>query len=787
MADEEVLILKPPSEESGEDIENAEELISIESIQENEEDIEQEIIPEPIEVKKSNKKLIFIIGTATVIILLIILIILLKDDKKDTIDTEELAQKIEQNYQTQSFGASKIDDMINKANQLYERGNKFEALKIYENIATYNQSLSNYNLGVSQMKQDKCEEAIISFTKAISDQDNTAVSAINAAVCSLELNNTKNFSYYINLANSFLQNELNSPLYSYYHAVINYYKGNYYEALHSLSHPNMQNYKDKYDYLSAKILAVLGNNDAAIAKLENQKEFNADITLAQLYANIAKYDKARDYLARANKNTTNPDLIKMIAALIDLKTGYYKDAASFINDVYKQDPLKPSQIYKIKTVLNPELFDVNLAQIHFKDDMFFNKTRRYETLFYFSPYKVFDVKQSMEYIRKGGVNVFLDDTNSANEYLAKSSAISKVNIELSTAIAKALNYELKEANRDFAALAKAHPQHSILQYNLALSYAQLGNFSLASKHFIASYHLDPNNHLAGIFGAISADITQTLDQKLIEEISTNLENDKSLDQINIYNALLNLINENQSALMRWLEEPKEENILNIAFDTIIAKMLSQNVIMNKKTNKLMQILPNDIIVNILNFIAQNETTNIKEYAKQVQIYFKNRDLDVDAFYHGASIIRKQYIKLLQISGLINRERDKLRQALKNAPANQNIIQTLAYIEIFTNDFKSSFARYNRLIDEFKSDDANTLFLASVAATGANQVQNAIALLELTRLTDPSAIENRIALGYMYQQINNIEAAMIQYNKIGNIDHKNEFYDFMIDNEAKIKF
>ena len=35
------------------------------------------------------------------------------------------------------------------------------------------------------MKQEKCDEAIISFNKAITDRENTAVSAINAAVCSL--------------------------------------------------------------------------------------------------------------------------------------------------------------------------------------------------------------------------------------------------------------------------------------------------------------------------------------------------------------------------------------------------------------------------------------------------------------------------------------------------------------------------------------------------------------------------------------------------------------------------
>ncbi|WXG59498.1 tetratricopeptide repeat protein [Campylobacter concisus] len=371
------------------------------------------------------------------------------------------------------------------------------------------------------MKQEKCDEAIISFNKAITHHENTAVSAINAAVCSLELNNTKNFNYYIGLADSFLQYENSSPLYSYYYALVNYYKGNYYEALQALSHPSTEDYKGEYAYLSAKILSLLGDDERAIAKLEGQKAFKADFTLAQLYARLGKYDKARDYLAKASKNTPNIDLIKMTEALIDLKTADYGDAAAFIKDVYDYNASMPSKIYKIKTILKPDLFDVSLAQAHFSDDMFFDRTRRYETLFYFAPYKVFDAKQSIEQIRKGGVSVFLDDTSAANDYLSQSAAASKVNAKLSEAIAKALNYRLKEANKDFEELAKAYPNHSILQYNLALSYAQLGNFSLAAKHFIASYHQDVNNHLSGIFGAICMDINRNLNPKLVEEIGEN--------------------------------------------------------------------------------------------------------------------------------------------------------------------------------------------------------------------------------------------------------------------------
>ena len=277
------------------------------------------------------------------------------------------------------------------------------------------------------------------------------------------------------------------------------------------------------------------------------------------------------------------------------------------------------------------------------------------------------------------------------------------------------------------------------------------------------------------------DINRNLNPKLVEEIGENLENDKSLKPVNLYASLLSLVSGNQSAMIRWLEEPKEPTTLNLAFDIITAKISNNDELMSKKADELMKILPNDIIANILNFISKNKDQNIKEYAKAIQIYFNDKKLDSNAFYHGADIIKKQYIKLLQISGLLTRERDRLRAELKSAPKNINLIQTLAYVDIFTNDFDESYKLYNEVIDEFKINDAGTLFLASVAATGANKIANAIALLELTKLNDPSAVENRAALGFMYQQIDNIKAALIQYSKVGNVGYNNEFYDFMIDN------
>ena len=467
-------------------------------------------------------------------------------------------------------------------------------------------------------------------------------------------------------------------------------------------------------------------------------------------------------------------------AIINLKDGKFEAATNEIKAVFHEDSLFLGVNFPIKTILKPELFDVNLAQAHFRNDLFFDKTKRYETLFYFAPYKVFDPGQTINYIRKGGVSLFLDDASAAGNYLNASGALSKVNLELSSAIANALNYKLKQANTQFASLISLYPEHSVLHYDLALSYAQLGNFSMAAKHFITSYHLDPTNHLAGVLGAIANDINAVDNAKLLQEISENLGHDANSKDAPVSYALIALIGNNSGALVRWLEEEKEETALNLAFDAIIAKMTDQSGEFIKKAQILKAKLPDDIVANILNFIANFKDEGIKKYVEQIQIYFHDKRLNDAAFYHGANIIKEQYIKLLQISGLLNYEREKIKTLLKRDANNADLLQTLAYIDIFTNDFEESYRIYNRIIDKFKINDAGTLFLAAVAAIGSNHPQNATALLELSKLTDPNAMESRIALGHLYQEIDNIEAATIQYGMIKDPNFKSKFVDFMID-------
>ena len=97
---------------------------------------------------KFDKKLI-IIAISSFVLLIILIIIAISSSSDDPTPTQPIKQEkpkpIVPPTITQKFQNSKIDSMLIKANKLYESGNKIEALKLYENIALYNESLSKHS------------------------------------------------------------------------------------------------------------------------------------------------------------------------------------------------------------------------------------------------------------------------------------------------------------------------------------------------------------------------------------------------------------------------------------------------------------------------------------------------------------------------------------------------------------------------------------------------------------------------------------------------------------------
>ncbi|EAK8781965.1 tetratricopeptide repeat protein [Campylobacter coli] len=704
--------------------------------------------------------------------------------KPDIIASKPIEQPVVMPDESYNYNdMTRVDGMIQKANALYLKGEVEQALKVYEQIAVYNESLSNYNLGVSQMNEGKFDEAFDSFKKAIANGENQSVAAINAAVCALKLNDKEKFKYYIDLAQVYLPKEGKSKLYDYYLALINYYKGYYPEALQMLQRVNSEPYTDVAKYLSAKIYAKMDFDAKSVQQLNTQGSFEPSLSLGLLYARMGEYDKAKIALNTAMKIERDFNQSLSALTLVDIKTGDFQDMLLRLQDTYRndEDKYKILDRYKIKVRLNKELFNIAIAQRNFSNDILKKQKDQFDLLFYFAPYQVFDSKQASLYIKKANITNFVDDSSDGQSYLARSQALSSTNVKISNIINDALNQKLRLANKEFQALLEDYPEHSILQYNLALTYAQMQNYELAYKHFSSSYHLNPKNYLAGAFAMFCGKLSDNDTTKLYHEILDNIAADSNF-KADMQKNMLFLANGDYISMLPYLDENGQKTPLNLIFETIIAKNNNLNNQVDVRIAKLRSELPQDIVANILYFNSLNSNLNIKEYAQNAQIHFKNLQVDYRSVFGGSNIARELYVNLMHIAGLLNLERQKFKTLINTSKVkDEGMIQTLAYLDIFAQQYEESYALYNTLIDEYGAKDSRTLFLASVAAVGANNPNSAIALLQLSKLTDKNNKESKVALGLLYQEVGNYEAAMTQYRTLPN-DFKSEFFTFDIKNQ-----
>lgn len=550
-----------------------------------------------------------------------------------------------------------------------------------------------------------------------------------------------------------------------------------------LQRVNSEPYTDVAKYLSAKIYAKMDFDAKSVQQLNTQGSFEPSLSLGLLYARMGEYDKAKIALNTAMKIERDFNQSLSALTLVDIKTGDFQDMLLRLQDTYRndEDKYKILDRYKIKVRLNKELFNIAIAQRNFSNDILKKQKDQFDLLFYFAPYQVFDSKQASLYIKKANITNFVDDSSDGQSYLARSQALSSTNVKISNIINDALNQKLRLANKEFQALLEDYPEHSILQYNLALTYAQMQNYELAYKHFSSSYHLNPKNYLAGAFAMFCGKLSDNDTTKLYHEILDNIAADSNF-KANMQKNMLFLANGDYISMLPYLDENGQKTPLNLIFETIIAKNNNLNNQVDVRIAKLRSELPQDIVANILYFNSLNSNLNIKEYAQNAQIHFKNLQVDYRSVFGGSNIARELYVNLMHIAGLLNLERQKFKTLINTSKVkDEGMIQTLAYLDIFAQQYEESYALYNTLIDEYGAKDSRTLFLASVAAVGANNPNSAIALLQLSKLTDKNNKESKVALGLLYQEVGNYEAAMTQYRTLPN-DFKSEFFTFDIKNQ-----
>jgi len=748
----------------------------------NDEDTE---LDDELEQKEKKKKLILIAALVGLIVITIIILTIIifkaKDkEKQKDVDLTHIEKKLDKKNRPE-IKQSELENLIAKANYLYQTGSKEEALSLYEKIATYSEAISLYNLGVAQLKNKQYELALSTFKKAIKNDEKRCVSAINAAVCSLYLKDEKSFNYYIDLAKSYLPNEVTSELYSYYFALINYYKQNYIAALSALKHRTSNNYPNIQKHLKAKIDALFENNYDAIDALENNFMEEDHFNIALLYSRVGDYTLAINHFNEALLKAQEPLKSQLAMGLIKLKAGRVSDGATDIQEVTNKYKKEVYKYYPIRVKLKESLFDSKKAQKVYVNEIKNSKFVQYSEIFYFSPYKIFNAKKTLKTIKKATANIFIDDVKTAQQYLKNSLSTSVVNKGIAKAIKKAINFDLVSANKELQKLLKLQPKHPILLYNLALTYAQLGDMKNAYKYFIRSYHLNPKNYLAGIFAVMSGELINKKISKLRSIINDSLIDEDQTEQMELYRNLIYITNNDILSANNWLYNDYKKRPLYLVMSIIIANKLHNTKEANKFSQELVKMLPNDILPHII-YIGTHFSSNPPiEYAKNVSIYLKKQNFHFQDLYYGAYITRYLYTYQNLITGQLYYLREQLLNELSTTTKNkENLISAIALASLYDKAFEESYVYYNDLIDNKKIRDERTLFLASVASIAAEHHANAIALLELANMKNKNFLESRYALGLLYLEANNNKGATIQLSKVTKSGFISRYFDFEID-------
>ncbi len=750
---------------------------------------EQELSQEQKEAKK--RKIILISAALAILILIITIAVLLfmklsSHKKVSDVSLDEIKIGLSKDVKKE-LKVSQIEKMITKANYLYENNNQLEALKLYKKIAIYSEAISQYNLGVSQLREREYDKALQNFKNAISKGEHRCVSAINAAVCSLHQKDEKQFNYYIDLAYAYLPYESTSPLYSYYYSLINYYKGNYLESLSSLNHPNSKEYKNQRNLLKAESSTLFANYNQALSALESPALAENFASLGTLYANVGDLALSKEYLKEAIAE--NPKSFKEQIALsyVYIKSGLLDDGGKLLRtltDMYGEDVYKP---YPVKVFLRHALFEPLKAQKNFRNKILQSRNIDYQKIFYFAPYKAFNASQTISYIRKGTANMFIDDISSAKEYLQKSAKTSTVNYSIAKAIQKALSFQLYDANSKFKSLLKKTPKHSILNYNLALTYAQMGDFINAHKYFLKSYYLDADNYLSGIFALMCSQMISQVNPKLRAVIKENLSNEDDTKEYEFYRTLLNFSQNNFVGTLTWLEKNYKDRPIYLILNTLASIKVGRFDRAKNDAKKLLNLQKNDILPHLIYIDILNRDLKYKSYAKSLRSYLSKQNFTLDDFYYGPFITRYLYAYTALITGNLYPVQESLKNKLSTTTENtQSLMQTLALVSIFSENFESAYLLYNQLIDQAKVRDSLTLFLGAVASIGAGHSANAIALLELAKLKDPNNMESRYGLGLLYLQSKNNQGAGIQFQNIGNSGFISQYFNFKIDTKKLLQ-
>lgn len=685
---------------------------------------------------RENKVVLYSVLTliGVLLSLVVLFVVLEKINKKQSVVIEEVKKPIRHSLskiQSNSKEAlltseddlytkpeGELSDLIQKANILYNNGRTEEALEIFKSVSLYSQSLANYNLGVIYSGEKDFVRARKMFKNAIEGGDNVALSALNAAYSAFKLKDLDSFDHFIRLADQTLYDSAKSPFYSYLYALVSFYKNQYFEALSPLLNPNSKNYKVQNNTLASEMFLILGDDYSALHYLQKDTQVQNMLALGMLYARNGDYHKAsekiRDYLTHF---PNNPEAISALE-LVELKLGDFGGSADLLNS------LKGSEaFFKIKTRLSPYLFDINQAQGRFWNIKFESrKSLQYKILFYYAPYRVFDVQQAFRLLSEGGFEWSMGNIVEARDSYVRGGTISRINREITMGLKEIYTGDLRKALKIFLNKANTYAQHPVLYYNIALAYAQLGDFENAYSYFSKAYYLDSRDLMSGIFAVMTGKLVYQDTSRLIEMLRGDfVKTDfKDADQKTFLYELFSYAREKKNEGAVFVKDFERPKPIYYALQAIYAMAEENQEKIDQSFSLLKKSYPNDLTTELMYQIAKNYGENLKEMSLKFSSFFRSGGFsNMYSLYYGGSLTRELYIYLAFVTGNLSFVISHLQEKLTTQEASPiGIMQALGAAYIYNKEFEKAFVLYNDLIDNLKQKDAGTKFMGAVAAIGS---------------------------------------------------------------------
>lgn len=673
-----------------------------------------------------------------------------------------------------------LSNLMQKANILYDNGQVHEALEIFNKISLYSYTLANYNLGVIYLNEDRYIDAIKLFRQAITSGDDVSLSALNASFGALKLKDTKEFNYFLNLADISLSDSSKSPFYSYLYALVSYYKGRYFETLSPLLHPNSKAYKAQSDVLASEMFLILGDDHNALQYLKKDSSDANQVALGMLYARNGEYANARNILYQYL--IKNPNDLEALSALelIELRMQNYGEGANILHQLIDK---KTIPFFKIKVQLAPQLFDVNHAQKNFWNrNLEYHRSLQYKILFYYAPFKVFNLQKTFQAFAEGGFESSVGNFDEAIDAYAQGEIVSRINRDITNGLKEVYTGDLRRALTIFLQNAKASFHHPVLFYNIGLVYARLGDFENAYKYFSKAYYSNNQDVISGIFAIMAGKLIYQNSERIAGMISNDLSNlDFKDENTRIFlRELFAYAQGKDFSNFRLLE--KFQNPLHYAFQAVNAMNNGQHDRAKFYFSKLKEKYSSDLTTNVMYQVIKNYGGDIKNISLEFSGFFRRGSFsDMHSLYYGGSLTRELYIYLAFLTGnlsyVITHLHDKLSSE-EESPV--GTMQALGLAYIYNQNFEKAFAVYNDLLDNLQENDARTKFLGAVSAIGAGHHNNATALLQISKADSIATLESRYALALLYQQKENIKSTVTLLQSIANKGFVSEFFDFTID-------